>query len=187
LASVVCGAQVIAVEPDPHTVAVLRDNLKINAQKSNVEIVEAALGHNCGFVHFTMGRDTMNRVSHDRQEPTRMVRLRTMDDVIGDRHPRLIKMDVEGYEAAVVGGAKRTLANEALLAIITETADQGVCEPLQEAGFKRYYYDPFNRKLFAERAPGSPACQNSLFIRDLEEVQRRVAGAAKLRIAGVLL
>ena len=59
----------------------------------------------------------------------------TLDAAASNMRLRLIKMDVEGYEAKVIAGASRTLAAPDLLAVISESDDPGVSEPLRERGF----------------------------------------------------
>ena len=61
--------------------------------------------------------------------------------------PRVIKIDVEGFEDQVFEGASATLADKRLEAIITEAHDENVTSILERAGFKRKYYDPKEQKL----------------------------------------
>ena len=89
LASGVCGAQTIAVEPDPETVKALRRNVEANEISECVRIVEAALGSAPGVARFTVGQDTKNRVADDADLNIRQVDVRTRDNVIGDGRPTL--------------------------------------------------------------------------------------------------
>jgi FkbM family methyltransferase len=142
LASKVRGACTIAVEPDPVTARALRRNIEINGITDKVHVVEAALGASAGTVSFTVGRDTVNRVAQAGDDNVRDVAVRTLDDVLAGDVPRVIKIDVEGFEAEVFKGAWSTLADKRLEAIITEALDDDVLGILTRAGFERAYYDP---------------------------------------------
>ena len=128
LASAVCGARTIAVEPDPGTASHLRRNIAANAIDRLVTVVEAAMGAEQGKARFTIGRDTTNRVvsSQSETDGTREVDVRPLDSIVGAEHPLLIKIDVEGYETHVVAGAKHTMAEASLRAILIETVDDAI-------------------------------------------------------------
>ncbi|MDN2583381.1 FkbM family methyltransferase [Aquibium sp. ELW1220] len=89
-----------------------------------------------------MGQDTVNRVAREAEGQTRQVPLKTLDGVLGGEVPRIIKVDVERFEAEVFKGAIRTLGDPRLRAIITEGQDGGVLGMLQPAGFERKMYFP---------------------------------------------
>ena len=65
LASAVCGARSIAIEPDPGTVQSLNRNIEANSIGDRVTVIEAAVGAAAGTVCFTIGQDTTNRVATD--------------------------------------------------------------------------------------------------------------------------
>jgi len=163
LASKVCGAASIAVEPDPGTADFLRRNIEVNEIKGTVRVIESALGAQQGVISFTVGRDTTNRVAKAEDREVRQVPVRTLDDVLKGESPKIIKVDVEGFEAEVFKGAARTLADPALKAIITETLDTDVLEILTKAGFRRGYYNP-ERGEVAQSS--SFASNNSLMLRE---------------------
>ena len=98
LASAVCGAHSIAVEPDPETMLFLERNIEANGIGDRVTLVESALGAESGTARFTVGRDTMNRVATESDAETRGVRVETLDELLQDARPVLIKLDVEGFE-----------------------------------------------------------------------------------------
>lgn len=187
LATAVCGAQAIAVEPDPTTMANLRKNVNCNNQQRRVDLVQAALGADSGTIRFTLGHDTMNRVANSDDMSAQEVALRTLDEVVGDRSPNLLKMDVEGFETEVVAGARRTLGKQSLKAIITESAAPAVRQTLEALGFEQYSYDPFSRQLKRGPTQSFPASANFIFIRDVDAVRRRISSAAKRKIAGIFV
>jgi FkbM family methyltransferase len=167
LASKVCGAETIAAEPDPYTAGYLRRNIEINGMENTVQVVEAAFGASEGFVNFTIGLDTVNKVAKAEDHNAREVPVRTLDEVLNGQVPKVIKIDVEGYEAEVLKGAINTLAAPGLKAIITETLDDEVEVILREAGFRRSYYDPETRMLSS--LPCAFVSHNSLMLRGAPE------------------
>ena len=94
-----------------------------------------------------MGLDTVNHVASVTDGTTRTVALDTLDDACGNERPSLIKLDVEGFESEVLGGAAATLGCPELKAIITEDRSPPVVEVLHDSGFVEYTYDPFLRTL----------------------------------------
>lgn len=77
--------------------------------------------------------------------------MKTLDSVLDGRNPKLIKIDVEGYELEVFKGATRTLADPTLQAIITETLDPEVLSILTNTGFHQAWCDPSMKEVTASR------------------------------------
>jgi FkbM family methyltransferase len=187
LASAVCGARSIAIEPDPRTVQSLRRNVDVNDIGDRVTVIEAAVGSIAGTVRFTVGQDTTNRVADRNDIATREVQVRTLDEIVGDESPILIKMDVEGYEPLVIAGARATLAKSSLAAVITETADPEIRSVMAIYGFECATYRPFERSILHEDTIGaSAASHNTLFVR-MEKLGDRLMSAANRNLAGVTL
>jgi FkbM family methyltransferase len=187
LSAAVCGANVIAVEPDPETAAGLLRNVNLNAVKDRVEVAQIAAGAQAGEVRLTAGRGAMNRVSVETIAPTRLAEVRTLDEIVGRRSPAMLKMDVEGYEAEVLLGAPATLAQPGLLAIVTESWDAAVRDRIESAGFLAHAYDPYARTISRPGRAYSKYSANVLFLRDLDEVRRRVENAPRRKVAGVMV
>jgi FkbM family methyltransferase len=181
LASAVCGANTIAIEPDPTTMAALQRNVTANAVESLVATIEAAIGSIDGIAQFTVGLDTVNHVANGNETNTREVRVRRLDDVLGDHSPSLIKLDVEGFEAEVIAGALDTLRKPSLLAVQTESRADEVIKALTAAGFRERHYDPFVRQ-FADI--NRYRSSNALFIRNEDECVERMITAPALEILG---
>lgn len=182
LASKISGAHTIAVEPDSQTVLHLRRNVEANGMGDLVEIVEAALGAEHGMARFSIGRDTTNQVVADVSLNSREVKLMPLDVIVGNREPVMIKMDVEGYEAQVLKGARETLRKPSLIAIETETSDADVLGILTGAGFERYCYDARSREIAHE--PFGTSASNALYLRDIASVKSRLAQAPRHQILG---
>ncbi len=182
LASGVCRARTIAFEPDPITAAALWRNVSINHLAELVTVYEAAVGNVESMVPFTVGLDTVNKVSQPGVTGTRMVRQCRLDDVASADNPILVKIDVEGYEEAALDGAHVLLAKPSLKAIEVETVTEKVKTLLEDHGFFQADYDPWRRRLRA----GCRAVQtsNTLYIRDLAFVEARLKAAPSVTVLG---
>ena len=150
-----------------------------------MEIVEIALGATTGMARFSVGLDTTNRIVAEASDSSREVRLASLDSIVGDRRPTMIKMDVEGYEAEVLKDARETLKMNSLIAVATETSDSEVIGALTEASFERWYYDPACRELSKE--PSVIFSSTALYLRDVASVRRRVPEAPVRRILGKVI
>jgi FkbM family methyltransferase len=181
LASAVCRAKSIAIEPDPTTAQALSRNISLNGIGELVEQCVTAVGADEGVILFTSGLDTMNRVASGTDTAVQTVPVAKLDDLIGSRSPTLIKIDVEGYEAEVLMGARRTLESASLRAILLETVNEASRHLLTDAGFEEVKYDPATRSFESGKAPTSP---NSLFIRDRDVLSRSVVLAPTRRFYG---
>ena len=101
--------------------------------------------------------------------------------------PVAIKIDVEGYEPAVLAGAQQTLATSSVNLLIWEAnvgqADYGfdpeaVRQQVLDTGFQTVRYDPFERQLQPTDEP-TPA-GNWLAVRDLSRAEARLQSAPPL-------
>jgi len=135
-----------------------------------------------GFAPVSIGLDTTNRIVPSLSEASREVMLCSIDAIVSDRRPTVIKIDVEGYESEVLKGARETLKRKSLLAVETETSDSEVITALADAGFERWYYDPACRQLSKEMLEISSSY--TLYLRDVACVRRRVAEAPVRRFLG---
>jgi FkbM family methyltransferase len=188
LASGVVGARTIAIEPVPATFRSLELNAALNGLNALVELQCLGLSDREGLLRFTTSLDTVNHVAtEDESIDSIDVRVATLDEVLQGRSPTLIKIDVEGYERAVLTGATRTLANPALLAVVMETngsgtrygvSDDELVQILAQFGFEQFTYDPFARRLISTVQRDG----NTIFVRDIEMVARRVRESARYQL-----
>ena len=139
LASGVRQATTWAFEPDPETSRILKRNVELNGLNGLATVHELALGDTDGEVSFTCGLDTVNWVATDAEThgKTRTVPVRRLDTLIGANQPVMIKMDVEGYEEAVVRGAKNLIAGDSLKVVELETLTPQIEDAFDNHGFKR--------------------------------------------------
>jgi FkbM family methyltransferase len=107
---------VIAIEPHPDNVALLRDNLARNGMAKRVRVVSAAAWDAPGTVDLAECEDNTgdHRVETLTNERSVLqVEAVTLDDVVPDSlHVDLIKLDTQGTEHHVLEGAQTVLARD---------------------------------------------------------------------------
>lgn len=178
------GCEVIACEPAPDTFRTLSDNVRLNQLGDRIELHNSAVGDTEGTLTLSVGQHGLNHVV---QDGGTTVPQRRLDDITGDREPRALKLDVEGYEMHVLRGAPRILANPAFKVVMVEinglierygeTVD-GIRAHLQSHGFAPIAYDPATRML----KPGGEL--DEMFVRDLDFVGERVRSAPPFALFG---
>jgi FkbM family methyltransferase len=104
---------VIAFEPVPRSAAMILDNVQLN-QFQNVRVMRCALADTEGTRPFFISAGAGGTSSFVLSEGTEItVDTTTLDRALGDRLVRLVKVDVEGAEVAVLRGATKLLASDA--------------------------------------------------------------------------
>lgn len=116
------GAQVIALEPDPYN----RAALKVNVRHLGVEVRAIALSDKPGEAMFhpslsTTGSSLVRRTDIALARAV-SVATTTVDELTTGRRDRpiVVKLDLEGHEAAALEGAIGTLADAERLVIVAE-------------------------------------------------------------------
>jgi FkbM family methyltransferase len=175
---------VIACEPAPDTFHTLSDNVRLNRLEDRIELHNAAAGDAEGTLTLSVGQHGLNHVV---QGDGTTVPQRRLDDIAGDRVPRALKLDVEGYEMHVLRGAPRILAHPDFKVVMVEinglierygeTID-GIRAHLRSHGFAPVAYDPAARRL----DPGGKL--DEMFVRDLDFVGQRVHTAPPFELLG---
>jgi FkbM family methyltransferase len=196
LACGVAKANGIAIEPVPQTFQRLRKNVSLNQLEGRVVLNQCGVGAEAAELSFTCTANCTNHVvSPDEKTSSDTIRvpIRKLDDLVDNRNPFMIKIDVEGYEAAVIAGAHRTMNLDSVHAVIMELNGNGARYGFEEArviqnmtnwGFQTATYDPFQRQI----VPLDGKCVNSgntLFVRDIDGLMDRVRTASRVNVNGL--
>jgi FkbM family methyltransferase len=119
------AGKVISIEPNPAMQRLLRKNTRINWSLGAVEIHNCAVTERTGFVEFVVpsGRAANASVAntpaaHD--DGRFIVPSQTLDELLQGLTVDLIKVDVEGFETAVLRGASNTLRRSTAVQIVLE-------------------------------------------------------------------
>ena len=194
LAAGVANARCLSVEPVPSTFRYLLDNVRLNDLSGRVVCHNVALGREHGELRFTAQYDTMNHAleADAAGGDSIAVPVVTLDSLLADQAPAVIKIDVEGFEAAVIAGGQRTLHSHSLLAVLAELNgsgkrygfnDEDVDREIRAAGFTSACYDPMTRTL--REQPEQPRTgMNVLYVRRIPELQARLAASAPIEVLG---
>lgn len=103
--------RVLAVEPDPRSLIRLADNIRLNGVETQVRLLAAAASDRSGRACFRP--EAARSAGRSRLDPAGALMVPTLrlDEVIADDGGTIVlKIDVEGHEAAVLDGLGRTLA-----------------------------------------------------------------------------
>ncbi|NJO87136.1 MAG: FkbM family methyltransferase [Lewinella sp.] len=183
LAASEVGARVLSFEPIPLTYAHLQQNIKINQLEPLVTAHNLGLGAAAGSLSFTKGLDTMNHVDPTASPGSLSVPIQTLDALTTLSTPTLLKIDVEGFEMAVLQGMPQTLASPSLKAIIIEINGAGqrygfneneLDALLQSHAFRPFAYNPFPRSLTALAPKSRAKAPNTIYLRELEWAAERL-------------
>jgi hypothetical protein len=162
--------------------------LIINDLYKNIEALNIGLGDKKGVLKFTQNVSQNNHVANENDTNTISVEVNTLDEILKNKHPILLKIDVEGFEKAVIDGAIETLKKESLQVIIIELVGLGARYGFDENeihtiishhGFLKYDYNPFNRKLTETKNMGF---HNTIYVKNINFTQERVYEAPTFTI-----
>lgn len=194
LACSAVGAKGYAFEPIPSTHSRLVENLRLNCLEQTVRHPNVGIGDQSGELLFTTDGDTINHALAEGElcANTVSVEVATLDAVLMDDSPSLIKIDVEGFEKPVLLGAQSVLSNTSLHSVIMELNGSGerygfdestILEMMFDHGFRAYSYQPFQRTLHDLNGKNLDS-GNTLFIRNREYVEGRIRSADKITVNG---
>lgn len=195
LACGAAGANGIAIEPVPATFQRLQEQLRWNNLTARVAAWNIGLAEQRSRLRFTSGLDTINHaLAPGEQEAGEVIEVsvETLDDVCAQQLPTVIKIDVEGFEAQVLAGGRKTLATPTVAAVIMElngsgqrygVRDEDLLDQMRDFGFGMAQYDPLTRMLKSVDRP-TIFTGNQLFVRDLEVAQQRCQTARRHQILG---
>jgi FkbM family methyltransferase len=144
------GSRVIAVEPEPSNLTMLRDNIALNGFR-NVQAYDVAVSDSTGrrTFYLTKGGDTgassLEKSWRAYFAGTDMVsrlevKVDTLDHLLEDAGVEKVdwlKIDVEGHEVPVLVGARRTLTRTENVVLEVSSRNQRECrEIIEAAGFQ---------------------------------------------------
>lgn len=192
LAGTCKDVEVIAFEPVPTTFSWLQKNIKINALEYKITAMNYGLAEKKKKIQFSSNLDILNHVLSDNEKnlPFLEIDVLTLDSVLKEKCPTVIKLDVEGYEANVLEGAKNMLNNPSLIAIIVELNGSGdrygnkdieIHKLLTSKGFNSYQYDPTKYQLKSLEGRFNEI-SNTLYLREIDEVKRRISRKVSLTL-----
>jgi len=120
------AADVVAVEPGYASYAALCDNIALNGLEQRVVPLPVLLGDHSGLV--TLGGGEAGSAEHELGGGGLQTLAYRLDDLIATHRlpaPTLLKIDVDGAEAAVLAGAAETLARPELRSVLVEIERSG--------------------------------------------------------------
>jgi FkbM family methyltransferase len=111
-------SRAIAIEPNPHNVAILKKNLALNSL-NNVTVVQAAIGDSVGRISILQDTNEGGVSSSGMNDlPTISVDLLPLDQLAEQfGFPQFLKIDVEGFENRVLKGASQIMRYRPKIAI----------------------------------------------------------------------
>jgi FkbM family methyltransferase len=125
------GVRVVAFEPVPRNLEYLRRHLALNRLESAVRVVAAAAGDVAGTMRFTAGSGpSQGRLDPGGETEVPCIVLDAWRRTEGEPPPSLVKMDVEGGEAAVLRGAAEVFQSARPTLFLSIHGD----EPRRECG-----------------------------------------------------
>lgn len=192
LAAAVAGADVLALEPHPANYARLLENVECNRVGGKVEAIMAAAGDTPGRLMFTGSGTTCHLVGPAEAAPDAIeVPVLTLDGALRGRGPTMIKIDVEGFEAAVLTGSALALRSPRLRVVVAELMGAGgrygadeakMAAGLAALGFDASGYDPAMR---AFSPPSGQSGNNKIFVRGAADLLPLLASAPRRNLHGV--
>jgi len=139
------GASVVAVEADPWLVRLLERSVEMNGLSVNV--IEAAIHDSCGTAEFHFSKEGRASNSLLGSGSSKMVRTITLDSLLNNfSAPDVIKIDIEGAEAAALKGATTVLGHHPAIFCEVSRDHQQIRDLLASAGYKFYAARSRNRE-----------------------------------------
>ena len=191
LASKIKKSDVISFEPDDDTYAKLKKNIKINNLEKSVQMFNYALGDKKESLAFITLRNNGHNYISNSKKGNKKVNIMTLDQLETGLVPKLIKIDVEGYEKKVLKGGRKLLRNKLVNALLIEVSNH--CERygdrikdifiiLKKFGFLPYIYNPFERDLITFKQPKKFIEQNIIFIKDLVAAKKLLKNSEMIKL-----
>lgn len=164
------GYDVVAFEPYAETAATAASNAALNCVSHKIDVVIAGAGATPGRSCSGYGAGSSDRSYADAGIATEEfcshgLRLTTIDDELAarseERRPLVLKIDVNGFDSAVIDGCARLLAERPPLVLVFEWLAlspqrhrfDDIAASLQAAGYRLYPLTPIDAAFDAGGAP----------------------------------
>jgi FkbM family methyltransferase len=200
LAGAAAGAHCLSFEPIEAAAKELATNVALNGLNDKVQVRRAGVAERAGRLRMTSRLEEQNHMTRDHEpaaEGSLWVNVETLDSHLeNETRPFAVKIDVEGFELAVVRGGSKALALPNALALVVRLSeeadgygftprefDEAVCA----LGFEAVDYDPFKRKLSDRRGGLRARGGHILYVKNRPVVAGRLAAAPLRRVLGTLL
>jgi FkbM family methyltransferase len=123
--------RVMAIEPNPKMLRLLRKNAKVNWSMAPLDIHPFAVSEQNGYVRFRVPESASNasivQPGAD-VDDTFVVETRSIDQITAGAQVDIMKVDVEGFETLAIRGAKQTIRNSPSIQIIMEWSPSQMIE-----------------------------------------------------------
>lgn len=190
LAAGVCGSRVLAIEPVPLTFQQLLENVQLN-RLDNIVCINSGLADKKGIMRFSDDLGARNCVVEGATEGV-LVSIDTLDAIVSKHGiiPKLIKIDVEGYELPVLNGGLETISTRSCQALIVELngsgtrygfSDNAVHSLIVSKGYVPVSYEPFKRQLTVLTSYRKDN-YNTIYVRNPKSIQKELEIAPKIKV-----
>jgi FkbM family methyltransferase len=121
------SGKVIAFEPNPNTLALLKNNIELN-KCTNITTSDYAIGNANEtakiYDRWDSNRGSATLIKPEKSTDSYDIKISTLSDVLSDSQKiDLIKLDIEGYELEALKGAENILKRDIPPALIVECSD----------------------------------------------------------------
>lgn len=193
IAAGACGARVVAFEPGDAARAEWEGNVALNGLAGRARCLSVGVSDRATTLRFSVEKNDANHVivEGDTETPAATIETVTLDAVLADEQPLVLKIDTEGWETPVIRGAAGLLRDH-VGAVIVELNGSGAPfgfsddEPhtlLTAAGFRPFEYDPLART-FTPLPGRNRRLGNTLYLKDAAAFAERVRMAPTHRLHG---
>jgi FkbM family methyltransferase len=141
----VCRCRVIAFEPHPLAFSILKANIKRNRLSKLVDARQMALGEKQAIAHFAEVPEHNLGAAKLVESAEGNVNVIKLDDLNIETLPRLVKIDAEGMELAILQGARKLISTCHPIVCVEASSLDGyerIFEYLREFGYLSG--EPFN-------------------------------------------
>ncbi len=179
LATEIPGVLAVAFEPGALAQQRARANIALNRADGAVRLATVAVGDQDGEAILTADRWATNALADPGYagavERVRIVRLDTYTVEHGIHGVRLVKIDVEGHEPAVLRGAARLIERDRPALIVEVNDVAALRDAAGSLGYSRVGYDPDRGTLAPTGWPDRPG-GNAILVPDVAAAVARLAG-----------